>query len=113
MSAAERYLWAQREIGESRVVNSAGYSDFTAAPMVAGIERQAQPAIEVIGNAGAGAARIRFQAAAQGKQSQRKSAMHIGAGIVKRIPAVKLPLGKRLVLGHGQGAKRAQNSNRC
>jgi len=38
---------------------SVGYSGFTAAPMVAGIKCETEPAIEVIDDGGANAARIR------------------------------------------------------
>ena len=49
MSGTERKLWAQREVGEIGVGNSACHP-VTDAPMVAGIECEAEPAIEVIGD---------------------------------------------------------------
>ena len=67
MSAAESNLGPEGEVGESGVVNSLTERAFTAAPMRAGIEGEAEPAIEVIGEADARAARVRFQAAAPGR----------------------------------------------
>ncbi len=106
MVAAERNLWAHREVGESGIVNSSRDGSFTAAPMGAGIKSPSKPMVEIIGKAGARAARIRFQAAAQWKQRSRKLAVHIRAGMKEGISAVKLPLRSGLVLSCGEGGKR-------
>jgi len=58
--------------------------------------------VEIIGKAGARAARIRFQAAAQWKQRSRKLAVHIRPGMKEGISAVKLPLRSGLVLSCGE-----------
>ena len=51
MSAAESNLWPKGEVGKSGVVNSFGQSGLSAAPIGTGIEGEAEPAIEVIGEA--------------------------------------------------------------
>src|ERR1700731_1679427 len=113
MFVAESHLGTEREVGEGRVVNSFREPSFPAPPMDAGIKSQSEPTIEIIGKAGASAARIRFQAAAQREQCSWKLAVHIRAGMKEGISAVKLPLGSRLVLSCGEGGKRAQYSNHC
>src|ERR1700730_1624840 len=97
MSAAESNLWTEGKIGESGVVNSSAQASFTTAPMGAGIEREAEPAIEVIGEANARAARIRFQAAAHRGYSSWKQAVHIGTGMEEGVSTEELPFG-RLIL---------------
>src|ERR1700694_6102518 len=98
MSAAEGNLWTEGKIGESGVVNFPAQRTFTAAPMGAGIEREAEPAMEVIGEAEARAARIRFQAAAHRGDSSRKQTVHIGARMEEGVSTEKLPFGSGLIL---------------
>src|SRR5690242_1644421 len=113
MLVAERKLRAQGQVGKGGVVNSFDEPAFTASPMSADIESESEPTVKIIGKAGAGAARIRFQAAAHGKQSSWKNTVHIRAGMPERISAIKLPLGSRLVLRFGNRAKHCQASNQC
>src|SRR3981081_1122119 len=93
MSAAESNFWTEGKIGESGVVNSSAQTIFTAAPMRAGIECETEPAIEVIGQAEARAAWIRFQAAAHRGDSSWKQAVHGGAGMEEGVSTEKLPFG--------------------
>src|SRR5450759_3540845 len=98
MSAAESNLWAQGEVVEAGVVNSVVQPALTATPMPTDIAGQSEPAIEVIGEAGARATRIRFQAAAHREHSSWKRAVHIGAGKKEGVSAEKLPFGSWLIL---------------
>src|SRR5208337_1011467 len=109
--APERHLWSYREVGETSVINSVGYAGLTAAPMGAAIQCQSKPTIKIIGNAGAGAARIRFQSAAHREQRSWKLAVHVRAGIKEGVSAVKLPLGSRPLLSCGEGGNRTHGSN--
>ena len=93
---AERNLWAERQVGESGVVNSFRYAGFAASPMGAGVKSESEPAVEIIGHAGAGAARIRFQSAAQRQQCSWKLAVDCRAGIKHGVSAEQLPLRRRL-----------------
>src|SRR6266849_4891 len=111
--AAERNLWTHREVGETGVVNYLEDHLFTAAPMVAAIESDSQPAVEIKGNAAAEAAGVRFETAAYWEQSSWKLAVHIGTGMKEGISAVKLHLWSRPVLSCGGGGKRKQDSNHC
>src|ERR1700687_2307782 len=113
MIAAESNLWTEGKIGESGVVNSSAQTSFTTAPMGAGIEGEAEPAIEVIGEADARAARVRFQAAAHGRYSSRKHSMHIGAGVEEGVSTEKLPFGSGLILRCRERTNAAQDSNHC
>jgi hypothetical protein len=66
--------------------------------MGTGIEGDSQPTIEVIREARAGAAGIRFETTAYREQSSGKYAMHIGAGLEDRISSEELPFGAGLIL---------------
>src|ERR1700730_1725998 len=111
MSAAESNLWTEGKIGESRIVNSSTQASFTAAPIRAGIKCEAEPAIEVISEAEAHAARIRFEPATHRGYSSWKEAVHIGPGMEERVPTVKLPLGSRLILRCREHANATQDGN--
>src|SRR6202047_2129470 len=113
MSAAESNLWTEGKIGESGVVNFSAQRTFTAAPMGAGIEGEPEPAIEVIGEAEARAARIRFQAAAHRGDSSRKQAVNIGARMEERVSTEKLPFRSGLILRCRERAHATQDSNYC
>src|ERR1700726_595738 len=113
MSATESNLWSEGEVGERGVVNSIVQPGLAAAPMGAGIKGEAEPAIEVIGDSGARAPRIRFQAAAHREHSSGKQAVHIGARMEERVSAVKFPFGSRLILCCRERGKRAWDSTRC
>src|SRR6266849_587568 len=111
--AAERNLWAHREVGETGVVNCFGDRRFTAAPMVAAIESDSQPTVEIKGNAATDAAGVRFETAAYWEQSSRKLAVHIRAGMKEGVSAVELHLWRRPVLSCGGGGKHTEDSNHC
>src|SRR5229473_4347310 len=103
MFVAERHLRPKRKVRESGVVNSSRKRTFPAAPVGAGIQSQSKPAIKIIGNAGAGAARIRFQVGPREREGcSWKLAVYIRVGIKVGVSAVKLPLGGRLVLSCGE-----------
>src|ERR1700730_6237307 len=112
MSTAERNLWTEGEIGKGGVVNPSAQCRFTASPMRAGIEGEAEPAIEVIGEADARAARIRFEGAARRRDSSRKQALHIGPGMEERISTEELPFGG-LILRRREHTNAAQDGNYC
>src|SRR5450756_794200 len=113
MSAAESNLWTEGKIGESGIVNSSAQTSFTAAPIGAGIECEAEPAIEVIGEADARASRIRFQAAAQRGHCSWKQAVHIGAGMEEGVSAEKFPFGSGLILRGRERSHATQDGNYC
>ena len=67
---AEGELWADGEVGKVGVPSArARYAFFTDAPMVAGIDGDAEMPSEVIGDAGTSSARIRVHAAGYWNQS--------------------------------------------
>src|SRR4029077_21134045 len=86
---------------------------FTAAPMGAGVECEAEQAIEAKGWAEARAARIRFQAAAHRGDSSWKQAVHIGARMEEGVSTEKLPFGSGLILLRRERANATQDSNYC
>src|SRR5580692_1305465 len=98
---AKRDLGTEGEVRESSVVKSIREPGFAAAPMRAGVQSESQPFVEIIGDAGARAAGIPFQAAAQGEQGSRKFAAYCRAGIKDGISAENLPLRRGLVLSRG------------
>jgi hypothetical protein len=76
MFVAERDLGTKREVGEGGIVNSLGERYFFASPMCAGVERESEPMIEIVGKTGPGSARVRFQPGAREReQCSRKLAM--------------------------------------
>src|SRR5580704_333752 len=87
----ESNLWTEGEIRESGVVNSFREGRFTASPMGAGVQGEPEPAVEIIGDAGAGAARIPLQPAAQGDQCSWKFAVDCCAGIKHGVSTEQLP----------------------
>src|SRR3989304_1188931 len=102
---AERNLWSHGEVGESGLVKYLAYTacrGYTAGPMVAAIEGESQPAVEIIGSAGAHAAGIRVQAAAYREQGYRLLAVESRVGMKEGVSAVQLPLRRRLVLSCGE-----------
>ena len=64
MAAPESDLRPRGEVEEFYAVNTRGHSTLAAAPLPAAVDRQSEPAVKVVGDAGAGAARIPPQAAA-------------------------------------------------
>lgn len=72
MSAPVSKLWAERNMGESCVVNSHGQSGLAAVPIRASIERQAEPALEVISETAAQSSRIRFHTATHRQKAAGK-----------------------------------------
>src|SRR5580698_4017362 len=111
MGSAEGNLRPEGKVGESGVVNSVVQPGLAAAPMSAGIEGEAEPAIEVIGNAGTRTPGIGFQGAAYWQDSSGKQAMQISVGIEEGISAVKFPFGSRPVLCGCERGKATEDSN--
>src|ERR1700693_5053860 len=98
MAASKGYLGPHRDVEEFGVVDPHGGSALTTAEISADVGGQSDPAVEVIGDAGAQAPGIRFQRAAHRKRPSRKQAVHIGAGIEKGVSSVHLPFWRRLIL---------------
>src|ERR1700733_5092980 len=111
MAMPKGELWTYREIRERGVIDAVG-SNFTTIPKRATVDSDSHPTVEVIGDAGPDASRIRFQTAAHRQQSQRDPAVNIGPGMKERISAEKLPSGRSLILRRRNGAQAAKESNR-
>src|ERR1019366_8768503 len=107
------YLRPTGEVEEFAVVNSVVHLGLTAAPLPTDVAGQSEPAVKVVGEAGAGAPRIRFHAAGHREHSSWEQAVHIGAGIDKGVSAEKFPFGSRLILRCRERANAAQDSNYC
>src|ERR1700729_3241284 len=84
MAMPKGELWTYRKIRERGVIDTVG-SNFTTIPKRAAVESDSHPTVEVIGDAGPDASRIRFQSAAHRQESQREHAVNIGPGMEERI----------------------------
>src|ERR1039458_3588870 len=105
------YLRPTGEVEEFAVVNSVVHPFLPAAPLPTDVGGQSEPAGKVVGDAGTGAPRIRFHAAAHREHSSWEQAVHIGAGIDKGVSAEKFPFGGRLILRCRERANAAQDGN--
>ena len=113
MFAAESKFRSEGQVRESGVIDSAEYGFFAAAPMGAGVESEPEPIIEIVGGAEADAARIPFQAAAQGEQGAGELAVDIGAGIKDGVSAEQLPLRRRRFLRRSNCGEREHDGDEC
>src|SRR5450755_2564860 len=96
--AAKGYLRPNRQIEEFGLVNAHHHAALAAAEIPTDVGCQSQPAVEVVGNAGAQALGIRFQSAGHLEDAAWKQAVHIGVRIDERVSAEDLPFGSRLLL---------------
>src|ERR1700686_970031 len=113
MAAAKSQLRAHGGAVEGGIVDAATDSVFAASPMPTSVGGQSEPAVKVVGDAGADTTRIRFHAAAHRKQSSRKQAVYIRGRIEERVSAVELPFGSRLILPCRERTNHTQDNNRC
>src|ERR1700691_786435 len=107
------YLRPGGEVEEFGSVDSGRHPGVTTAPLSAAVPCQSEPPAKIVGDAGAHAPRIPFQAAGHRDHSSWKQHVQIAAWIESRISAVKFPFGSRLILRCQERAKAEQNSNYC
>jgi hypothetical protein len=98
IARAKSYLRPSGDVEEFGLVNSGRHPDVTAAPLPTAVDGQSEPAVKVVGDAGANAPRIPFQAAGHRGHSSWKQAIHIAAWIESGVSAVKFPFGSRRIL---------------
>src|SRR5437763_1160889 len=101
-------LRTRRNIEKPCIIDFLSRGDFAAAPRAAGIDGEASPAIEVVSESPADAARGGLDLATDGKKRSRELSGDDCTGIKERVSAVQFPLGRKLVLSCGERAERAQ-----
>src|ERR1019366_4591438 len=107
------YLRPSGDVEEFGAVNSGSHPGLAATPLPTAVDGQSEPAVEVVGDAGANAPRTPFQATGHRDHSSWKQAVQIAACIESGVSAVKFPLGSRLILRCRERAHAAQDSNDC
>src|SRR5208337_2802572 len=107
------YLRPSGDIEEFGMVNSGSHPVVTTAPLPAAVDGHSEPAVKVVGDAGANAPRIPFQAAGHRDHSSWKQAVHIAAWIENVVSAVKFPFGSWLILCYRERSHAAQGTNYC
>src|ERR1035438_2140220 len=91
------YLRPSGDVEEFGAVNSGSHPGLAATPLPTAVDGQSEPAVEVVGDAGANAPRLPFQATGHRDHSSWKQAVQIAACIESGVSAVKFQLGSRLI----------------